>query len=86
MTQTCLVQVMVDVEHEYPKTKVRKLTRTIHYKKSTMLSHVWVQRTDVNIKMKSFSVFNQDFSEEVENDVEVGGFFVVLASRSRFHQ
>ena len=38
-----------------------------------MLSHIWVQRTDVNNKMKSFSVFNQDLTEEVENDVEVGG-------------
>ena len=37
----------------------------------------------VNIKMKGLSVFNQDFSEEVENDVEVGGLFF---SRSRFHQ
>ena len=51
----CLVRVLINAEHEYLKSKVRKPTRTIHYIKSTMLSHAWVQGTDVNNKMKSFS-------------------------------
>ena len=36
-----------------------------------MLSNVWVQGTDINDKMKSFSVFNQGLKEGVKNGVEV---------------
>jgi hypothetical protein len=62
MTWTRLVKVPLDAEHGYPKNQSEET-----YSDDPLLKIDNV----VNIKMKGLSVFNQDFSEEDENDVEV---------------